>query len=250
MITFPNSCQTKHLLCLYYAITGKFLSVFQVYKRIMSHGDLIGIHLRTSDTGAVQQVVAAAFAAEGFFPASTNAASCKESYEVVVTETAEGWVSVLVDDWPDSGVLAQGLSARLGTAALELWVSGNVHWGYTLYERGVVIDRFADDPRLVGETQTEQALYQGRPEALAPLLRVPAARAAVALEQARHSAGQFAAGPVDAFVECLGLPLEQAFLSIDDFLDGDPEDLPPFHLLSFQPPLGRQSLVGDTAVPR
>ena len=221
----------------------------------------IGVHVKICDAAAVRREAVALFALEGFRLVGDEAASIvvededrlpdgEDWYGAIVSGVAgEGWVSVYVADWQDSGALARGLSARLGVPALELWVAEDVHWGYTYYEKGEVRDRFADAPNAVAETPTEAALYRGRAEALAPVLQVPVPECDALLEQAHADAGQFAGGGVDALAQAVGLPFGHAFTGYDYFFEDDPddyaddlEDWPRFRHLAFLPPPGRESL--------
>ncbi|MGI4790360.1 MAG: hypothetical protein ACRYFS_16095, partial [Janthinobacterium lividum] len=171
-------------------------------------------------------------------------------YGVLVSgKSGRGWVSVYVDDWADSGLLAKALSQSLGVPALETWVADDIHWGYTYYENGAVIDRFADDPAQIAETPEEAALYQGNAALLSPILQVPIDQFALTLTDARANAGQFAGGPLDAVAQAVGLPFEHLFTSYDYFFDDDPEDYSQdlenwsaFRHLAFQMPKGRETL--------
>ena len=222
----------------------------------------IGIHVKTEDAGAVRREVAALFARHGFRAAGDEAASVAvedegrlpdgdDWYGVIVSGVAgAGWVSVYVADWQDSGALARGLSGRLPSPVLELWVAEDIHWGYTFYEHGDVRDRFVDDPRTVAETPAEAAEYVGRAEALASVLQVPLADFEALLRGARAAAGQFAGGPVDTLALAVGLPFGHAFTGYDPFLEDDPEDYaedleawPQFRHLAFRHPAGRETLV-------
>ena len=221
----------------------------------------IGVHMKTDHEATVRLELAALFAAEGFRPLGDVAASAvvededrlpdgEDLYGVIVSGIAgAGWVSAYVADWQDSGAIARGLSLRLPAPALELWVAEDIHWGYTYFENGAVIDRFADAPETVAESPVEAAQYAGRAEALAPVLQVPVAECDALLRQAKAGAGQFAGGAVDRFADAVGLPFAHAFTGYDYFFEDDPEDYagdledwPQFRHLSFQPPSGRDSL--------
>lgn len=229
-------------------------------------GYYINVSLKDADPAAVRRAVTGLFAAEGFAPLGEQPASVvtededalpdgDDWYGVLVSGTAgktadgTGWVTVYVDDWQDSGLLAKYLSATLGTPALEVWVADDIHWGYTYYERGEVRDRFTDAPGEVADTPEEAALYAGQSDALAPVLQIPPAQFAAVLTDARANAGQFAGGPLDAVAQAIGLPFEHLFTGYDYFFEDDPddyaqdlEDWPAFRHLTFRPPTGRETL--------
>lgn len=224
-------------------------------------GYYIGIHIKINDGEAVKEAVNQVFADAGFRLLGDEPASVvvddedklpdgDQWYGVILSgPTKYGWVSVYVDDWADSGLLAKSLSQGLNVPALEVWVADDVHWGYTYYESGAVKDRFADDPTQVAETPTEIALYAGAADALAAVLQVPVDKLAQTLQDARTKAGQFAGGPLDSVAEAVGLPFEHVFTGYDYFFSDDPEDYsgdlenwPAFRHLAFQMPKGRETL--------
>ncbi len=224
-------------------------------------GYYISIHLKTGNAARVKDAVIQTCADAGFRLLGDEPASAVVDdedklpegdtwYGVMVSGLAgRGWVSVYVDDWADSGLLAHSVSSALGVPALEVWVAGDVHWGYTYYETGQVKDRFADDPSQVAETPEEATLYSGNADALAPILQVPIARLAKMLADARTQAGQFSGGPLGDFAEAMGLPFEHVFTSYDYFFSDDPEDYSAdlenwlaFRHLAFQMPKGRETL--------
>lgn len=224
-------------------------------------GYYIGIHLKTSDAAQVKDAVIQTFADAGFrFLGDEPASAVVDDedrlpdgdhwYGVLVSgATKRGWVSVYADDWADSGLLAKSVSQALGVPALEVWVADDVHWGYTYYESGQVIDRFADAPRVLAETPAEAALYAGNADALAAILQVPAPQFAKMLADARAQAGQFSGGPLGSVAEAIGLPFEHVFTGYDYFFSDDPEDYssdlenwPAFRHLAFQTPKGRETL--------
>ena len=224
-------------------------------------GNYISVNIKTTDAAAVRDLLTTLFTSEGFQPIAEAPASAvtqdedklpdgDEWYGVLVSSASgKGWVTVYVEDWQDSGFLAKRLSQTVKAPVLELWVADNIHWGYNYYEGGEVRDRFADDPSQVAESAEEAALYRGDANTLAPVLQVPPARFDVLLQGAHEAAGQFAAGPLDAFAQAVGLPFEHVFTSYDHFFDGDPEDYsedledwPAFRHLAFQPPLDRETL--------
>ena len=221
----------------------------------------IGIHVKTGDTARVNAAVSELFAGEGFrllgdeplavvvededrLPEGDN------WYGVVVSGPAgRGWVSVYVDDWADSGLLARSLSGSLDVPALETWVADDVHWGYTYFENGMVLDRFADAPQEVAGSESEAALYAGNPEALTAILQVPPMQFGKILADAQTNTGQFAGGPLDLVASAVGLPFEPLFTGYDYFFDDDPDDYsrdlenwPQFRHLAFQMPPGRETL--------
>jgi hypothetical protein len=224
-------------------------------------GYYISIHLRTDNSAAVKDAVTKTFADAGFRLLSDEPASAVVEDEDMLPDgdhwygvllsgkSGRGWVSVYVDDWADSGLLAKALSGSLGVPALEVWVADDIHWGYTHYENGAVADRFADDPTQVAETADEAALYVGNAEALSSILQIPPAQFEKTLQDARTNAGQFAGGPLDAVALAVGLPFEHVFTGYDYFFSDDPEDYsqdledwPAFRHLAFQMPKGRETL--------
>ena len=216
--------------------------------------------MKFPDAAAVRTAAMALFAGKGFSLLSNEAALVivededklpkgDDWYGVIVSgATKHGWVSVYVDDWADSGLLAKGLSAALSAPVLEVWVAEDIHWGYTYYENGSVLDRFADDPAQVIETPEEATLYVGQAEVLTPILRSPQAFQQI-LREAQAKAGQFAGEPLDGVAQAVGLPFEHLFTGYDYFFDDDPEDYaddleqwPEFRHLAFQTPPGRETL--------
>ncbi len=224
-------------------------------------GYYISIHLKTNSPAQVKDAVTNVFADVGFRLLSDEPASAVVEdedtlpegdrwYGVLVSgKSGRGWVSVYVDDWADSGLLAVSLSGALGVPALEVWVADDIHWGYTYYENGAVKDRFADAPAEVADTADEAALYSGSAEALLPILQVPPAQFAQTLQDAHAHAGQFAGGPLDAVALAAGIPFEHLFTGYDYFFSDDPEDYSQeledwaaFRHLAFQMPEGRETL--------
>ena len=224
-------------------------------------GYYIGIHLKTTDAAQVKDAVINTFADAGFrFLGDEPASAVVDDedrlpdgdhwYGVMVSgQTKRGWVSVYLDDWADSGLLAKSVSAALAVPALEAWVADDIHWGYTYYESGQVKDRFADAPNALAETPAEAALYVGNADALAAILQVPPDQFAKTLSDARAKAGQFSGGPLDAVADAVGLPFEHIFTGYDYFFSDDPEDYsadlenwPAFRHLAFQMPKGRETL--------
>ena len=224
-------------------------------------GYYIGIHLKTASIAQVIGAVTKTFADAGFrFLSDEPAAAVVDDedtlpdgdrwYGVIVSgATRRGWVSVYLDDWADSGLLAKSVSHALNIPALEVWVADDIHWGYTYYENGTVQDRFADAPDEVAETPAEAALYAGSTDALSTILQVPPSQFANALADARANAGQFGGGPLDSVAEAVGLPFEHVFTGYDYFFSDDPEDYsgdlenwPAFRHLAFGMPKGRETL--------
>lgn len=224
-------------------------------------GYYININIKTDNAARVRAVVTDIFTRDGFTLISNEAASVvtededalpdgDDWYGVIVSGAAgRGWVSVYVDDWQDSGFLARYLSQLLAAPILEIWVSADIHWGFTYYENGEVRDRFADDPSPLAETREEDALYRGQPKVMAPVLRTSPAKFQELLQDAQTHAGQFAGEPIDALAQAVGLPFEHVFTGYDYFFADDPEDYaqdlerwPEFRFLAFQPPPGRETL--------
>ena len=224
-------------------------------------GYYIGIHLKTERAVGVKNLVHATFSTAGFRFLSDEPASAVVDnedklpdsdnwYGVIISgATKRGWVSVYVEDWADSGLLAKTLSLHRSIPILEVWVADDVHWGYTYYENGQVQDRFADDPSQVAGTSAEAALYRGNADALAAILKVPAAQFARTLTAAHANAGQFAGEPLGDVAEAVGLPFEHVFTGYDYFFSDDPEDYsadlenwPAFRHLAFQTPPDREAL--------
>lgn len=224
-------------------------------------GYYISIHLKTNNPASINKSITDVFTSAGFRLLSDKPASVVVEdedtlpdgdnwYGVLLSgKSARGWVSVYVDDWADSGLLAKALSEALGVPALEVWVADDIHWGYTYYENGAVKDRFADDPAQVAESREEATLYVGNAEALSAILQVPSAQFAKTLEDAHANAGQFTGGPLDAVALAVGLPFEHLFTGYDYFFSDDPEDYsgdledwPAFRHLAFQMPKGRETL--------
>lgn len=221
----------------------------------------INANVHTRDTQAVLSAVRSIFTAQGFtLLADTSARDVVEDdealpsgsdwYGVVVSgASGRGWVSVYVEDWQDSGLLAQALSKALSVDVLEVWVAEDVHWGYTLFKQGAVADRYADDPQSVAETLEEVALYAGRASTFGGLLSQPADTLQATLETAHTQAGKFAGPGIDALAQAVGLPFEHVFTGYEFFFSDDPEDYGPsfdhwdqFRHLAFRTPAGRDTL--------
>lgn len=233
----------------------------------MMGGYYINLSVQTTDAARVRSAVVDVFGSEGFRLLSDEAASAalqgepddtgEDGYGALVSgPSGRGWVTVYVDDWADSGLLAKRLSQTLAAPVLEVWVAEDIHWGYNSFAGGEVRDRFADDPAPVAESDAEAAQYQGQPDTLAALLHVPPAPLHAALTGARQHAGQFAAPGVDALAAAVGLPFEHVFTGYDYFWSDDPdeyaddlENWPAFRLLTFQPPAGRDTLTPDILTP-
>ena len=224
-------------------------------------GYYINVNVKTDEAARVREAVTDIFAAEGFPLLGDEPASAVMEdedrlpdgdawYGVLVSGAAgRGWVSVYVEDWQDSGLLAKRLSQSLSVPALETWVADDVHWGYTYYENGEVRNRFADDPTQLAASEEEAVLYQGKADVLAPILRVPPAQFTKILQDAHAHAGQFAGGPLDALAQAVGLPFEHVFTGYEYFFSDNPEDYaedledwPGFRHLAFALPKGRETL--------
>lgn len=221
----------------------------------------INVNVRAVSLGLVKEAVTKVFAGHGFAPAGDEAASVvtddegrlpegDDWYGVVVSGSAgAGWVSVYVDDWQDSGVLARELCRMLEAPVLECWVAEETHWGYTYYENGEVLDRFADDPEQVAETPAEAEQLVGHAETLATVLRAPPADFDGVLREAQAQAGKFAGPGVDGLAQAVGLPFEHLFIGYESFFGDDPEDYAPalerwpqWRHLAFRHPAGRETL--------
>ena len=221
----------------------------------------INIHVRSTGAAPVRQALATLFADLGFQPAGDEAAreavddedtlpDGDDWYGVLVSGGSQaGWTSVYVDDWQDSGVLAKGLSARLGAPVLEVWVAENAHWGYTYYEDGLVRDRFADDPSKVAATPAEAQGLMGQPEELAAILRVSRTDFQQTLRDAQDGAGEFVGPAIDAFGQAVGVPFDHIMIGYESFFEDDPDDYTPglsqwpqWRHLAFRHPHGREQL--------
>ncbi len=221
----------------------------------------INVHVRAQTLAQVHSALTETFGAHGFLPLADEAASVvvddedklpegEDWYGVLASgHSGAGWVSVYVEDWQDSGVLARDLSHRLGVPALEIWVAEETHWGYNYFENGVILDRFADDPQKIAETPAEAAQLVGHAEALATVLRVPATEFDAALRTAQAQAGEFAGPGVDGLAQAVGLPFEHCFIGYEAFFEDDPEDYAPslerwpqWRHLAFRHPAGQETL--------
>jgi hypothetical protein len=222
--------------------------------------DYINIHVRSDSQAAVQAAIAETFAAYGFAPVGDEAASIvaddedrlpegMDWYGVLVSASSDGWVSVYVDDWQDSGVLARALSQSLSVPALEVWVAEEAHWGYTYFEDGSVRDRFADDPSKVADTPDEVAALVGHAPTLTPILRIPAAQFTKTLRDSQDGIGEFVGPSLDALAQAVGLSFEHLLIGYESFFEDDPddygpalEDWPRWRHLAFRHPQGREQL--------
>ena len=221
----------------------------------------INVNVQAENLGRVHEAVTQVFAEYGFLSAGDQPASVvvddedrlpngDDWYGVMVSSRAgAGWVSVYVEDWQDSGVLARELSRTLAAPALEVWVAEETHWGYNYFENGAVQDRFADDPKKIVETPAEAAQLVGNAEALAAILRSSPTDFGRALCEAQASAGQFAGPGVDGLAQAVGLPFEHVFIGYEAFFEDDPEDFAPslerwpqWRHLAFRHPSGRETL--------
>jgi len=224
-------------------------------------GYYINVNVRSDSAEAVRDAMIAAFGAEGFQLVQTDpAAEVVENedqlpdgddwYGAIMSGHNENdWVTIYVDDWKDSGVLARWVSETLQTQAIEIWVADDVNWGYSYWENGRVRDRFADDPKTMTEDAAEREMYKGAPEVLGPVLEVTDAAFAKVLVDAKERAGQFAGPSVGELCEALALPFEQAFTGYDYFFSDDPDDYsidlphwPDFRHFAFRHPERRERL--------
>ena len=224
-------------------------------------GYYINVSVKSDDPAQIREAVTELFAAEGFPLLGEEIAALVVEDEdklpegddwygaIVSGATKHGWVTVYVDDWQDSGLLAKGLSQSLAVPALEVWVAEDVHWGYNYYENGDVRDRFADDPTQMADTPDEIARYVGRADALSPILQISPLRFGQILQEAQDKPGQFAGVPLDSVAEAVGIPFEHLFTGYDYFFSDDPEDYGEdlvdwlgFRHLAFGIPKGRETL--------
>jgi hypothetical protein len=224
-------------------------------------GYYINVNIKADSVDAVRDAVIAVFDAEKFTLIQNEQASSVVDNEerlpdgddwyglLISSRTDNDWVTVYVDDWKDCGLLARRVSEMLDTQALEIWVADDVNWGYTYWERGIVADRFADDPCVLTTHPAELELYYGNPAALGDILEVTDDVFAKALSVARDRAGQFSGPCVGDLCEAIALPFEQAFTAYEYFFTDDPDDYsvdiphwPEFRHLAFRHPDGRERL--------
>jgi hypothetical protein len=199
-------------------------------------GYYINVNIKADSADAVQEAVVETLAAEGFSLVQNEAASSvvdndeflpdgDDWYGILLSGHSDNdWVTIYVDDWKDSGLLARKVTQSLGAQAIEIWVADDVNWGYSYWESGNVRDRFADDPKVMTADAAEAELYDGCPSALGPILEVTDEALAVVLTDARKRAGQFAGPSVGEICEAIALPFEQAFTAYEYFFSDDPAD--------------------------
>ena len=216
--------------------------------------EFISLHVRTADAEAVRESVTTLFEEHGFSLSDDAPAQeflegdAEDGYGVFVSAGAgSGWTSVYVADWEDSGLLGKHLSLDVPAPTLELWTSNGLLWGYTCFERGAVVDRFASVPNLVAADPAEEVLYAGDAAGLARVLHTSSPADALLL--ARADPDRFAGIAIDRFCASLALPFTHAFAGYDDFFDDDPEDFGPgledwqeWRHLTFTHPAGRDTL--------
>lgn len=226
-------------------------------------GYYINIHVKADSPAPVQEAVTALFSEHGFQAVGEEAAAVVVEdedklpdgegwYGVVVSgSTLTEWTSVYVEDWQDSGVLAKGLSKALAAPVLEVWIAEDTHWGYTYYENGIVLDRFADDPAKVAETAAEAAGLVGHAETLAAILRVPPAQfdGVLRAAQAASASEEFVGTSIDGLAEATGLPFEHIMIGYESFFEDDPDDYasslehwPQWRHLAFRHPAGKEQI--------
>ena len=220
----------------------------------------ISLHVKDVEQDDVLRTINTIFLEEGFgtpvdMSAAVTVADENEhkddgGYGVFVGgKTTSGWVSCFVDDWQDSGYLAKRLSDILKTNIIEIWMAESVHWGYTLFFKGAVADRFADDPWQIAESPSERDLYRGNEQELA---FVAGNKAEGLIERTRTEqsrAEDFAGAAIAELAAAIGLPFEHGLIGYSDFFEEDPadysQDLEAWHTfrhLSFGPPAGREQL--------
>lgn len=221
----------------------------------------INVNVRAENLTQVQTALTEIFVAHGFLLVSDEAAAVvvddedrlpegEDWYGVLLSSRSEaGWVSVYVEDWQDSGLLARELSRSLNTPTLEIWVAEDTHWGYNYFENGTVLDRFADDPTQIVETPAEAAQLVGHAEALATIRQDPTSEFDAVLRTAQAKAGEFAGPGVDGLAQAVGLPFEQVFIGYESFFEDDPDDYAPtlerwpqWRHLAFRHPAGQETL--------
>lgn len=198
-------------------------------------GYYINISMQADSVETVRNAVIAVFEQEGFSLLQVDPAYRVvdnedrlpdiEWYGVMISgKTDNGWVTVYVDDWKDSGFLAKKLSAYLSSHAIEIWVADDVNWGYTFWHNGLVIDRFADDPAVMTTNKDESQAYEGSAEKLGPILDVTDDAFQELLSDAHAKAGKFTGPIIGDFCEAIALPFEYAFTAYEYFFTDDPED--------------------------
>ncbi|MGO8674211.1 MAG: hypothetical protein ACLQVD_22965 [Capsulimonadaceae bacterium] len=224
-------------------------------------GYYINVNVKADCVGAVYQALVDTLAAEKFRLIQDDPAAdvvdnddClpegEDWYGLILSGHADNdWVTVYAADWKDCGLLARRISENLQSQVLEVWVADDVNWGYNYWQNGVVVDRFADDPRVLTVDAAEADLYFGSPAAVGPILEITDDAFAHMLAAARNNAGQFAGPSVGDLCTAVALPFEQAFTAYDYFFTDDPEDYAPdlpqwpqFRHLVFQHPDGRDRL--------
>jgi hypothetical protein len=164
-------------------------------------------------------------------------------------KTAGGWVSIYVEDWQDSGALAERISQSMPAHVLEVWIADDTVWGYNYFENGTVRDRFANDPAEVADTKADVLKLSGNPAALKAVLKTTPEEFAALLAKAQASRTDLAAGFVERFCDAVGLNFTHAYTSHDQFFDDDSEDYSPgmedweqFRHLAFQHPQGKERI--------
>lgn len=222
----------------------------------------ISVHILAQDPLRVISAITDTFSADNFAlvrianaDSVVNEKSAEPSlqddqYGLFVSGTSGGkWVSVYVDDWKDSGFLAQCISERLATNVIEIWIAESIHWGYTIFNNGVVSDRFANEPDRMGDTKEERALYTGSEFELSKIAGDACAGIFEAARQEQLDAEDFAGSAVACVADAIGLPFEHAIIGYDDFFDEDSEEYakdlsnwPSFQHLTFHSSRGNLQL--------
>ncbi len=228
-------------------------------------GDFISFHLFGAAPPQVRQETILRFASDGFVltldvPLTQEVIdnTLEEDdtvYGVAVSgRSGSGWVSVYVEDWPDSGLLARHLSHALQVPVLEVWGVEDTQWGYTYFENGIVRDRFTNDLALL-DSPEEAAQHQGSAEALSAVLSTPPSAMDALLRDAHSHPRALAAPFVNTLASQLGLPFENIYQGYTDFFEDDfDEDEPSdeqwqtFRHLTFQHPARQETLSELTEV--
>jgi len=221
----------------------------------------ISIHVRHNDQAAVSAAVSQIFNGAGYGlltdETAQQAVESEEELEddiygyIVTGATEGGWISIYVDDWVDSGLIAKSVSQTLQAWTLETWIQDEFHWGYTLYNEGAILDRFTDDPYALTNDPDEAALYTGNHETFLPILVQPAETLKTLLDEAQEKAAEEnSTKSVAHLAEAVGIPFEHALIGLEDFFEEDPEDYipdlenwPTFRFLTFRHPEGKSTLV-------
>lgn len=219
----------------------------------------INVHFRFAAAQTVLDAIKTAFGHEDFESDGEQIADAAVRSEEAVDDgvygvmvsgvTGVGWVSAYVDDWVDSGVVAISVSSHLKCWALEIWRE-EVTWGCTLYNEGMVLDRFTNDPEMLADDPDFGTLHAGDYAKFQQILTVPPEKLKLLLELSREkSAEEYSVPAISQLADCIGLPFEHALIGLDGFFDDDPDDYvqdlaqwESFRFLTFRHHGGRHSL--------